>query len=600
MCLFLRLDTRDFLSLQVLDLNLVPLIGGMLYSFCPRASHWSQPFMKHRFTVLLVLVVLLSSLVGGLMGGHASAKSEPAADLSPTEFLHNFTEALDVIQMTYVDEIGPDRLVYSAIKGMLRVLDPHSSFFDPKEFSKLREEQHSKYFGLGIRVRPLLRDQGRHVIVEPPQIGSPAERKGLRANDVITHIEGEPIDEWTSDEVVSHLKGPRGTTVNITIERPGVREPLEINIERDEIPLDTIPYAFEVRPGIGYVKIDRFSESTAEELQDKLKELEPHNLSGLVLDLRDNPGGLLNQAIAVSDFFLPRGELVVSTRGRAEGSAKSYKAPSLDKVILPLIVLINRHSASASEIVAGALQDHDRALIVGETSFGKGLVQSVYPLDNDTGMALTTAKYYTPSGRLIQRDYSGSNFEYYYMNLEDAAADSSQNREVTTTDGGRRVLGGGGITPDVVVPMRELNRFEATLSSKDVFFQYARRLTSGQLPAASNFQLPIEKDEIEIHRENIDRVLPEFEINESILDDFKSFLRDRKIDFTEEEIQDNVDYINRRIRQEVFTSSFGLQEGFRVAIQGDTQVLKALELMPEAKSLMMSGMNTPAALNPSR
>ena len=556
--------------------------------------------MRHRFTVLLVLVVLLSSLVGGLMGGHASAKSEPAADLSPTEFLHNFTEALDVIQMTYVDEIGPDRLVYSAIKGMLRVLDPHSSFFDPKEFSKLREEQHSKYYGLGIRVRPLLPDQGRHVIVEPPQIGSPAERKGLRANDVITHIEGEPIDEWTSDEVVSHLKGPRGTTVNITIERPGVREPLQINIERDEIPLDTIPYAFEVRPGIGYVKIDRFSESTAEELQAKLKELEPHNLSGLVLDLRDNPGGLLNQAIAVSDFFLPRGELVVSTRGRAEGSAKNYKAPSLDKVILPLIVLINRHSASASEIVAGALQDHDRALIVGETSFGKGLVQSVYPLDNETGMALTTAKYYTPSGRLIQRDYSGSNFEYYYMNLENAAVDGSQNREIKTTDGGRRVLGGGGITPDVVVPMRELNRFEATLSSKDVFFQYARRLTSGQLPAASNFQLPIKKDEVEIHREHIDRVLPEFEINEAILDDFKNFLRDRKIDFTEEEIQDNVDYINRRIRQEVFTSSFGLQEGFRVAIQGDTQVLKALESMSEAKSLMMSGMNTPAALNPRR
>jgi len=556
--------------------------------------------MKHRFTVLLVLVVLLSSLVGGLMGGHASAKSEPAADLSPTEFLHNFTEALDVIQMTYVDEIGPDRLVYSAIKGMLRVLDPHSSFFDPKEFSKLREEQHSKYYGLGIRVRPLLPDQGRHVIVEPPQIGSPAERKGLRANDVITHIEGEPIDEWTSDEVVSHLKGPRGTTVNITIERPGVREPLQIDIERDEIPLDTIPYAFELRPGIGYVKIDRFSESTAEELQTKLKELEPHNLSGLVLDLRDNPGGLLNQAIAVSDFFLPRGELVVSTRGRAEGSAKNYKAPSIDKVILPLIVLINRHSASASEIVAGALQDHDRALIVGETSFGKGLVQSVYPLDNETGMALTTAKYYTPSGRLIQRDYSGSNFEYYYMNLENAAADGSQNREVTTTDGGRRVLGGGGITPDVVVPMRELNRFEATLSSKDVFFQYARRLTSGQLPAASNFQLPIKNDEVEIRREHIDSVLPEFEINESILDDFKSFLRDRKIDFTEEEIQDNVDYINRRIRQEVFTSSFGLQEGFRVAIQGDTQVLKALESMSEAKSLMMSGMNTPAALNPRR
>jgi carboxyl-terminal processing protease len=556
--------------------------------------------MKHRFAVLLTLVVLVSSLVGGLLGGNAAAKAGSTAQTSPNEFLTNFTEALDVIQITYVDKVGPDKLVYSAIKGMLRVLDPHSSFFDPKEFSRLREEQHSKYFGLGIRVRPLLRDHGRHVIVEPPAIGSPAERKGLRAGDVITKIEGEPIDDWTSDEVVSHLKGPRGTTVHITIERPGVRDPIEITIERDEIPLVTVPYAFDVKPGIGYVKIDRFSESTADELADKLKELDAHNLSGLILDLRDNPGGLLNQAIEVSDFFLPRGELVVSTKGRAEGSAKSYKAPSEEKVEVPLIVLINRHSASASEIVAGALQDHDRALIVGETSFGKGLVQSVYPLDNDTGMALTTAKYYTPSGRLIQRDYSGSNFEYYYLDAVNPATENTEDREIKYTDSGRKVYGGGGITPDSIVPMRELNRFEGLLASKDIFFQYARRLTSGQVPAASSFQLPVNNDEIVIDRDDPNKPMPKLDISDAILDDFQQFLKDRHIDFTPEEIRDNVDFIKRRIRQEVFTSSFGLQEGFRVAIQGDTQVLKALELMPEAKLLMTSGRTMPAALNPTR
>ncbi len=543
--------------------------------------------MKQRFAILMVLVVILSSLLGGLLGGNAAAKSATAAAASPNEFLTNFTEALDVIQKTYADKVSPDKLVFSAIKGMLRALDPHSSFFDRKEFSRLREDQHSKYFGLGIRVRPLFRDQGRHVIVEPPSIDTPAQRKGLRAGDVITHIEGEPIDDWTSDDVVSHLKGPKGTAVNITIERPGVRQPLQFTIERAEIPLFTIPYAFEIKPGIGYVKIDRFSESTSSELDTKLEELDSANLSGLILDLRDNPGGLLNQAIDISDFFLPRGELVVSTKGRAEGSAKAYRARNKEKIQVPLVVLINRHSASASEIVAGALQDHDRALIVGETSFGKGLVQSIFNLDDDIGMALTTAKYYTPSGRLIQRDYSGSNLEYL-MNTAAAATDDTRNRETRETDNGRTVYGGGGITPDVVEPVRELNRFEALLASKDVFFQYARRLTSGEVPAASNFQLPA-RDEVSAAAKKAPKSLPHLEITNAILEDFKKYLIERRVEFAEADVSDNVDFIKRRIKQEVYTSSFGIQEGFRAAVQGDAQVLKALELIPEAKQLMVSG-----------
>ncbi len=553
--------------------------------------------MKHRFALMVALVVLMSSLVGGFMGGSAAAVSESAASQStPNQFLSDFTEALDIIQNNHVDKVGPDKLVYSAIKGMLRALDPHSSFFEPKEFSRLTEEQHSKYYGLGIRVRPLLRDRGRVVIVEPPALGSPAERRGLRAGDVITKIEGESIDDWTSDEVVNHLRGPRGTTVNITVERPGIRDPLQLKVERDEIPLITVPYAFEVKPGIGYIKLDRFSESTADELGKKLKDLDAPHLSGLILDLRDNPGGLLNQAIEVADYFVPRGNMIVSTKGRTEGSARPYKARSLEKVRIPLVVLINRHSASASEIVAGALQDHDCALIVGETSFGKGLVQSVYRLENETGMALTTAKYYTPSGRLIQRDYSGSSFEYYYMNGGNAVA-AGKDRETKYTDSGRKVLGGGGISPDVVTPMRELNRFEALLTSKDIFFEYARRLTSGQVPAASSIQVPVKSDEVNTPQRT-SKAASRFEINDAIMEDFTQFLRSKRIDFKVEDIQNNVDYIKRRIKQEVFTSSFGLQEGFKIAIQGDTQVMKALEVMPEAKSLMTTGRVTPSAQNP--
>jgi carboxyl-terminal processing protease len=551
--------------------------------------------MRHRFAVLVVLVVLMSSLVGGFMGGSAAAGSAGSSQATADDFLRDFTEALDVIQKNYVGNIGPDKLVYSAIKGMLRALDPHSSFFEPKEYSRLREEQHSKYSGLGIRVRPLLRERGRVVIVEPPAIGSPAERRGLRAGDVITRIEGESIDDWTSEEVVGHLRGPRGTTVNITVERPSVSDPLQFKIERDEIPLITVPYAFEVKPGIGYIKVDRFSESTSGELGDKLKKLDASNLSGLVLDLRDNPGGLLNQAIEVADFFLPKTDKIVSTKGRLEGTARDYKASTTEALRVPVVVLINRHSASASEIVAGALQDHDRGVIVGETSFGKGLVQSVYNLENNTGMALTTAHFYTPSGRLIQRDYSGSTFDYYY--LSNASASSKQ-RETKFTDSGRKVLGGGGITPDIQVPMRELTRVEALLQSKDIFFEYARRLTSGQVAAASNFQLPLKNEEVNTSASKSSRPVPKLEITDAIMDDFKAFLRGRNVELTDEEIQNNVDFIKRRIKQEVYTSSFGMQEGFKIAIQGDTQVVKALEALPEAKQLMTTGRLTPAAQNP--
>ncbi|MDR1726761.1 MAG: S41 family peptidase [Acidobacteriota bacterium] len=544
--------------------------------------------MKHRYAVVLILIVLLSSLAGGILGGSSAAKTAASGATSPNEFLANYTEALDVIQRSYVDDVGSDKLVYSSIKGMLRMLDPHSSFLDPKDYAKLREDQRSRYYGLGIRVRPLLRDTGRHVIVEPPSFGTPAQKKGLRAGDVITRIEGEPIDDWTSDDVVAHLKGPRGTVVNITIERPGVAEPLEIAIERDEIPLVTVPYAFLVRPGVGYVKIDRFAESTSEELRQALDEMGA--LTGLILDLRDNPGGLLNQAIAVSDFFLPRGALIVSTKGRAEGSARTYEAPDDEKIDVPLVVLINKHSASASEIVSGALQDHDRALIVGETSFGKGLVQSVYTMANDTGMALTTAKYYTPSGRLIQRDYSNSNFEYYYLDAGDADPQPDKEREVRYTDNKRTVYGGGGITPDVVEAARELNRFESLLASKDVFFQYARRLTSGEVPGAQEFKLPAGAGEGHQSARGKDaKPLPEFQVTEAVLADFRQFLSGRNIEFTDEDLSKNVDFIKRRIRKEVFTSYFGIQEGFRIDVEGDNQVQKALKELPGAKELMLTG-----------
>jgi carboxyl-terminal processing protease len=535
----------------------------------------AQAYGKQQFTVLLLLTVLFASLTTGFLEGNRPIKPADFDSRKTKQFLSDFTEALDAIQQTYVENVGSDKLVYSAIKGMLRGLDPHSNFLDPKDFAKLREDQHSIYCGLGIQIHPLSRNLGRHVIVEHPSKGTPAERVGLRFGDVITHIENEPIDEWKSDDLVSRLRGPRGTSVAITIERPNVREPLHFNVPREEIPVITVPYAFELKPGIGYVKIDHFSETTAEELRSKLKQL--HDLSALILDLRDNPGGLLNQAIEVADIFLHRGDLIVSIKGRMEASTKSYKSPGEGQIQAPLVVLINHQSASASEIVAGALQDHDRALIVGETSFGKGLVQTVYTLDNNTGLTLTTARYYTPSGRLIQRDYSGSNFEYYFMNSEDAPARSGP-REVRYTTGNRMVLGGGGITPDIIQQARKMNRFERILSSKDVFFQYGRHLVVNERIAAGN------PDSLEV--------------NDSVLAGFRQFLRDRNITFSEEDIQANIEFINRRILQEMVVSSLGAKEGYKIGIHGDTQVLKALEMTPEAKTMMTSGKAVPSDKTP--
>jgi carboxyl-terminal processing protease len=547
-----------------------------------------QFIMKYRSAIFAALVLLSSSGICGFLGVRAAAISE-STQKTTDEFLAGFTEALNLIQDNYAEKVSPDKLVYGAIQNMLRGLDPHSSFFDEKEFSRMREEQQSKFYGVGVHLRPLALNRGRVAVMAPPDPGTPAERSGLRAGDIITRIDNQPIDGWTLEEVVNHLRGSRKSTVEVTIERVGVKDPLLFKVERDEVPLNAISYSFEIKPGIGYIRIDRFSESTGNELRKKLDALGSDNLSGLILDLRDNPGGLLNRAIEVADFFVPRGDLIVSTKGRLEGSDRSFRAPSRKKIHVPLVVLINHRSASASEIVAGALQDHDRALIVGETSFGKGLVQSVYPLANDTGMALTTAKYYTPSGRLIQRSYSHSAFEYYYMNPDDAieAADSTGERDIRHTDSGRIVYGGGGITPDFIEHVPEPKRFEAVLASKDAFFQFVRHRTAGgQQSAAAGTQAASNGDK-EI------RLTPDINITETVLADFEQFLRDQHIDFRHEDLQDNLDFVKRGIQQFIATSSLGLQEGYKIQVQGDSIILKALQLMPKAKALMATGRTSP-------
>jgi len=377
--------------------------------------------------------------------------------------VRDFTRVLNVVQNNYADTVDVDKAVYQgAIPGMLRMLDPHSSFFDAKQFSLLRERP----------AREILRRRDdRGAAGEPhrgdgPVCGAPAYNAGIRPGDVIVKVDDKSTDGLTTTEVADMLKGPKGTVVKITISREGYAEQLVFTVVRDEIPRHSVDIAFMLKPGVGYIRLSGFNETTDREIADALRQLNASSLDGLILDMRGNPGGLLNEAVAVGDMFLDKNQLIVSHHGRTSPERRYYAVRGNQGVTVPLVILVNNNSASATEIVSGAVQDHDRGLIVGETTFGKGLVQTVTGLSENTGLALTTARYYTPSGRLIQRDYkSVSLYEYHY---ERKVPDHPT--EVKLTDSGRQVTGGGGITPDIVVPAPKLTKFEQLLYRNDVFW----------------------------------------------------------------------------------------------------------------------------------
>src|SRR5438105_6942730 len=440
-------------------------------------------FRPSRAIFCLVLMLMVSAVLGGVFGGQvrATTKGEEDADTA----IKHFSALLGLIEENYASDVDADKAVYGAIDGMLRSLDPHSRFCHPKAFNSLREDQRGKYYGLGITVTTRF---GKVTVVSSPFMGSPAEKVGLRVGDVISQVNGESTNGMDLNDVVSRLKGPRGTTVKIKVIRPGVEDPIEMLPVRDEIAKYTINNAYMLRPRVGYIKLESFAETTGQELRDSLRKLDIKNMDGLVFDLRGNPGGLLQEAIEVCETFLQKGQLIVETRGRTRGSNRPYASQKLNSEnLFPLVVLINPQSASASEIVAGALQDHDRALIVGQTSFGKGLVQSVYPLSKNAGLALTTQKWYTPSGRLIQRDYSQlCQFDYY--NHRETSPPKKD--DIKHSDIGRLVYGGGGITPDYIVEEPKVNDFQTLLISKFAIYTFVRDFLSKNPPLDHNFKIP--------------------------------------------------------------------------------------------------------------
>ena len=516
---------------------------------------------SRRSAVLIVAVVLACGCVGMVFGQRLSS-TNTTNDTDVRDSVRSFTQVYEVVQQNYAEPVNPDKAIYNgAIPGMLRVLDPHSNFFDPKSYAALREEQRGKYYGVGMQVGP----RNNKVIVIAPFTGAPAYRAGIRPGDVIIAVDGKPTDNMSTTDVAELLKGPKGTTVKITVLREGTEKPIDFNVVRDEIPRYSVDVHFMIRPGIGYIHISGFQETTDREVAEALDQLQQQGeLKGLILDLRQNPGGLLSEGVGVADKFLKKGQVIVSHHGRSSPEKVYRAAHGNGGKEYPLVVLVNRGTASAAEIVAGAIQDHDRGLIVGETTFGKGLVQTVYPLSENTGLALTTAKYYTPSGRLIQRDYNGVSLYDYYYNSRDNGSDGTPptpSREVKMTDSGRTVYGGGGINPDVVIPAIKSNKFQDTLLQKYAFFNFSKHYVVSHKVAQS------------------------FTVDDAVMQEFRKFLDSQQIAYTEADLVENNDWIRSNVKAELFVNEFGQQEGLIVHAENDPAVAKALELLPKAKEL---------------
>ncbi|MBA2354063.1 MAG: S41 family peptidase [Acidobacteria bacterium] len=524
---------------------------------------------KSRALPAVLFAVAVSALVGGVLGRQAQATSDPLTDRYRT-----FTAALAAVEQEYVEEVEADRLVYSAITGMLQTLDPHSSFLDPRAYAQLRERQEGRYYGLGISIVPVDGD----ITVVSLFEGSPAYKKGIRRGDVIARIEGTDTKGWTSEQAVKSLRGPKGSEVKLGLRRQGFAELIDLSVARDEVNIPTIKGAFMVDQQTGYIRLNDFSETTDRDLGAALDALASKGMRRLLLDLRDNPGGPLDQAIKVSDRFLPQGDLVVYTRGRTRNSDQDYRADNAGELAdVPVVVLVNRNSASASEIVSGALQDHDRALVVGEKTFGKALVQSVYRISEGAGLALTTARYFTPSGRLIQRPWDGTFDEYLTYSLRDQKTDEPRDpANLKFTDAGRKVYGGGGIEPDKYLagPVEGFNpgRFARGLWARQIFADFAQLYT-----AAGDTRIAGGNNQKTLARG--------FTVDDAMVADFRGYLVTRKVRIDDQALTADLEFVRAMIQHDLDLALFGVEEARRNLLRRDPQAQFALQQFGEAARL---------------
>ena len=507
------------------------------------------------------LVVVLLVVGGGALGASKNLYGK----------LRTFNEILTLIHNNYVEEADSDQLIESAIQGMLEGLDPHSSYIDAERYEKMQERNEGEYFGIGISFD--IRDG--YITVIAPIEGAPSDRLGIRPGDRIVKINGESAKGISTEVVYDKLRGPKGSIVHITIERAGEDEPIEYDIVRDKIPIYSVPYHFMVRPGVGYIRMIRFAKTTSEELETAFMNLQQQGMEKLILDLRGNTGGFLNQAVEVSDKFLPGPKkMIVYTKGRIAGSSEEYYSTgTTTHAPVPLIVLVSHGSASASEIVAGSIQDWDRGLIVGQTTFGKGLVQRQYRMKDGSALLLTVARYYTPSGRLIQRDYTDRD-NYVAAAYDDldpnAVPDTSKaDRPVYHTTSGRKVYGGGGITPDVTLDIDyELSDLEEALERGNHFFEFANDyVAEAKLERGGDFE----------------KFQRDFAVGPIVLDRFESYLKGKKVEFTSDDFDKASGFVQRGIKREIAGILWCPTERYRVILEGDEALTRSLQLFPEAE-----------------
>ena len=505
-------------------------------------------FLKRNWMWMVMVATVL--VAGPLL---ARTSGEGARQRS----LDTLTEVMDLVQKQSPEPPAPRQLTHATIQGMLHTLDPHSNFFDESEFRLMREEQKGSFFGIGAIIQQ--HDQGIAII--SPMKGGPAERLGVRSGDLIKEIDGTSTEGMSSSGALQKLRGEKGTLVEIAIQRAGMAALLRFSIPRAEVPTNSVYYSFMLNPTTGFILIKDFGETTADEFERAVANLKRQGMKQLILDLRNDGGGVLDAAIGICRQLLGPNQLIVSQKGRDgrdENQTRTSKGAMLDP--FPLVVLINRGSASASEIVTGAIQDHDRGLVVGQTSWGKGLVQSVLTINRSRGLALTTARYYTPSGRSIQRDYMHSLDDYYNPDDE---KDPQPLGPAFKTDLGRTVYGGGGINPDFALPTVRPNEFMIDLRFQNsAFFRFA------------------------VHEKEHRGIKPGQHADEALLAQFRAWATEQKLTITDKDWVANRETILEQLSIEMQNVAFGVEAGFKITCEKDPVVLKALEVMPEAEALL--------------
>ena len=528
--------------------------------------------MIHKKLIYPLFIVLL---VIGILAGMKIQNA--ISDDKVSDQVKKFADVLGITSRYYVDNIDTQKLTEAAIRGMLDELDPHSTYISQEQLKRVNEDFQGSFDGIGVEF-DVINDT---LTVVSPISGGPSEKLGIMAGDKIVKIDGESCVKIAREDVPKKLRGPKGTKVIVTISRYGKGDLIDFEITRDKIPLYSVDASFMMNTDVGYLRMSRFAATTYDEFMQAMNKLKGQGMKMLMLDLRGNPGGYLEQAFKITSEFIPRGKKIVFTKSRTKEFEEVYNSTGGSYTDLPLIVLVNEGSASASEILAGAIQDLDRGLIVGETTFGKGLVQRQFDLFDGSAFRVTTARYYTPSGRLIQKPYEGGKYKHSMRldtlegeNLNHDKDTKDTSRPEYKTLKGRTVFGGGGISPDYFVKMDTLTSYTVQLRRLNLFYEYVENyLTSNRKSIENNYKNYIEFRD-------------KFIVDERMLGDLKDLARKKKVEFDNVAFNRDIDFIKISIKSQIARDLWGNEGNYAVFVSNDDQVQKALELFMEAIKLM--------------